>query len=63
MGSALTTAPLGYCADKVEYRLALSAIVVASTAILYLFLKQNSFSVSQESQSINMASSLNREIL
>lgn len=38
MGSVLTSIPIGYCVDRLGYRLVLAAIVVASTILLYVFL-------------------------
>lgn len=38
LGSILTSIPIGYCIDRLGYRLVLAAVVLASTGLLYLFL-------------------------
>ncbi len=45
MGAVLTSIPIGYCVDKIGYRLVLTAIVVASTSLLYVFLALESLSL------------------
>lgn len=45
LGSVLTSIPIGYCIDKIGYRLVLAVIVVASTMFLYLFLALEALSL------------------
>lgn len=45
IGAVLISLPIGYCVDKIGYRLVLAAIVVASTSILYLFLRLETLSM------------------
>lgn len=45
MGSVGTSMPIGYCVDKIGYRLVLMAIVVISASSLYLFLSLETLSL------------------